>query len=102
MTTPNPSERCQTCGHELAYHTAQEGQCKKCSCMGWSPKHHLDSTQHSRGEHALFGEIQRLHRLLREGVSLVDQLECLACNSHPALYNQSAIWQQKVKKEIGT
>jgi hypothetical protein len=59
-----------------------------------------DGTRHPTGQHALWEEVCRLRALLRRGELLVDQLECLAVDSYPALYGQAVCWRQEVAKSV--
>ena len=63
---------------------------------------HVDQGRHRAGQDALWDECCRLRALLRQGHDLVDQLECLAVPTYPALYGQGKEWRRQVREELRT
>ena len=62
---------------------------------------HVDQGRHQAGQHALWGEVCRLRRLLLEGKRLMGYMESLPFGWTPALYEQVERWREAARTELG-
>lgn len=63
--------------------------------------HTVDSTHHPTGPHALWHEVNRLRRLLRDGERLAFTLERLALAADcPETFWAARRWREETRREV--